>query len=83
MRLRLPNSRLPESTKKRLRTLPIVLLALLAAISWWTVAEEGASNARVITAVTSTLAAMFQAVGTWRRRGDPGGTQRGPKWFRG
>jgi hypothetical protein len=58
------------SAKRRLRLLSIVALAGVAALSWWTIVEQGASTARVLTAVVSSAAVLAQAL--W-----PHGARRG------
>ena len=55
----------------RIRRLTMVGFALAAAISWWIVIDEGPSDARVITAIITTLVVVVEL--TLRRR------QRKPK----
>jgi hypothetical protein len=49
------------SAKRRLRLFSIVALAGVAALSWWSIAQEGASTARVLAAAASSAAVVAQA----------------------
>jgi len=52
----------------RIRRLATVGFALTAAISWWMVVDEGPSDARVITAIFTTLAVVVELTVRRRRR---------------
>jgi hypothetical protein len=52
----------------RIRRLTIVGFALTAAINWWMVVDEGPSNARVITAIVTTLVVVVELTVRRRRR---------------
>ena len=52
----------------RIRRLTIVGFALTAAINWWMVVDEGPSNARVITAIVTTLVVIVELTVRRRRR---------------
>jgi hypothetical protein len=56
------------SAKRRVRLLSIAVFAAVAALSWWTIAEEGASTARVLAAIASSVAAVAQAFSPQRKR---------------
>jgi len=51
----------------RIRRLTIVGFALTAAINWWMVVDEGPSNAKVITAIVTTLVVVELTVRRRRR----------------
>jgi len=57
-----------ERAKKRLRVISVVMLGVVAALSWWAVVEDGPSAARVILAIVSSVAAVVQAVDPRGRR---------------
>jgi len=50
----------------RIRLVARVSFAVAAALSWWTVIDEGPSDARVITAIVTTLVVVVEL--TVRRR---------------
>jgi len=52
----------------RIRRLTLVGFALTAAISWWMVVDEGPSDARVITAIITTLVVVVELTVRRRRR---------------
>ena len=52
----------------RIRRLTLVGFALTAAISWWMVVDEGLSDARVITAIITTLVVVVEFTVRRRRR---------------
>ena len=54
--------------KRRARVISAVLFALVAALSWWAVAEDGPSPARLITAIVASVAAILDLVLPKRRR---------------
>ncbi len=59
----------------RIRRLMVVGFALTAAINWWMVVDEGPSNARVITAIVTTLVVVVElTVRRWRREPEERGT---------
>ena len=54
--------------KARTRRIVLVLFVALALLSWWAVYTEGASPARVLTAVATTAVAAVEAFLPKRRR---------------
>jgi hypothetical protein len=54
--------------RARLLLATTALFAVMAILSWWTVAEDGPSPARVIAAIATTAGAVIQAV-VWARGG--------------
>lgn len=52
----------------RIRRLTLVGFALTAAVSWWMVVDEGPSDARVITAIVTTLVVIVELTVRRRRR---------------
>jgi len=56
----------PEA-RRRIRAFTVVVFVLLAAISWWSIATEGPTPARVISAVASTIVAVLEAFVPKRR----------------
>jgi len=52
----------------RIRRLTMIGFALTAAINWWMVIDEGPSDARVITAVVTTLVVVVELTLRRRRR---------------
>ena len=56
----------------RIRRLTMAGFALAAAISWWIVVDEGPSDARVITAIITTLVVVVE-LALRRRRREPEG----------
>ena len=53
--------------KRRARTISAVLFALVAALSWWAVAEDGPSPARMITAIVASVAVVLDLLLPKRR----------------
>ncbi len=58
----------------RIRRLTMVGFALTAAISWWMVVDEGPSDARVITAIITTLVVVAELTVRRRREAKERGT---------
>lgn len=54
--------------KQRAHFIAAGLLGLVAVVTWWSVADDGATPARVITAIASTAAAILEALLPKRRR---------------
>ena len=54
--------------KRRARVISVVLFGLVAALSWWGIAEDGPSPARVITAIVASVAVVLDLVLPKRRR---------------
>lgn len=65
-----PMSRFARSpqAKRRARVVSTVLFVLLAGLSWWSVADEGPSTARVVAAVATSAAAIVQLFLPHRKR---------------
>ena len=56
------------TVRRRLLLISGLVFVLVAALSWWTVMEEGATTARVLAAVASSVAAVLQLAFPTRRR---------------
>ena len=54
--------------KRRARIASLIIFALLAALGWWGVAEDGATPARLIAAIAATAAVILDALLPKRRR---------------
>ena len=63
-------SRLPLSPRaiRRVHAFAIVAFACVAVVSWWQVATEGATAARVIGAVFSTIVVVIEVLFPGRKR---------------
>lgn len=54
--------------KQRARVISAILLGLVAAMSWWGVIEDGATPARVVVAVATSVAVLLDVLLPKRRR---------------
>ncbi len=54
--------------KQRARLISVIVFGVVAAMSWWSIIEEGASPARVITAIVTSVAALLDALLPKRKR---------------
>lgn len=54
--------------KRRFRVASVAMLAIVAALSWWMVADEGPSPARLIAAIVTSVAALLELLLPRRRR---------------
>lgn len=56
------------AAKKRLRLVTALLFGIVAALGWWTIAQEGSTPARLLTAAASTVVAVLEILVPGRRR---------------
>jgi len=82
--LRLPSrSAVSPRARRRVHLFAGIAFGCVAAVSWWQVATEGATPARVIGAVFSTIVVVLEALfpperkGLLRRRGRCAGAEEG------
>ena len=55
-------------TRQRAHLIGVALFGIVAAFSWWIVKEEGATPARVLTAIASTAVVLLELFLPKRRR---------------
>jgi hypothetical protein len=57
-----------EQGKRRLRVVSTLALAAVAVLSWWMVIEEGASGAKLLAAIATSVGVLLEIALPGRRR---------------